>query len=83
MASTPDYYLSNDEKDNWSFYLVNERYYVSCGMHRTVIGRFLLASNHLPTVVTGVAVTELVLHKPVPAKEGFIRHFLKRMTPTR
>jgi hypothetical protein len=68
MASTPDYYLSNDEKDNWSFYLVNEQYYVSTGMHRTVIGRFLLACNDLPTVVSGVAVTELVLRSQSPPK---------------
>jgi hypothetical protein len=79
MASTPEYYLSNHEKDNWSFYLVDGRYYVSCGTHRTVIGRFLLACNGLPTVVSGVGVTELVLHKPVPPKEGFIRWLLNRM----
>jgi hypothetical protein len=85
MVSTPDYYLSNDEKDNWSFYLVNGRYYVSTGMHRTVIGRFLLACNDCPTVVSGVAVTELVLRKPVPTtistKEGSFRRLLRRIVP--
>lgn len=83
MTSTPEYYLSDNEKDNWSFYLVDGRYYISCGTHRTVIGRFLLACNGLPTIVSGVAVTKLVLHKPVPAKEGFIRRLLNRMVPTR
>lgn len=79
LVSTPGYYLSNDEKDNWSFYLVGGQYYVSCGMHRTVIGRFLLACNGLPTIVSGVAVTELVLNKPVTTQEGFIRRLLRRM----
>lgn len=61
MTDTPDYYLSNCKKDNWNFYLVNGSYYVSAGMHRTVIGRFLLTCNNLPTIVSGVAVTELLL----------------------
>ncbi len=86
LASTPDYYVSTDKKDGWSFYLVNGQYYVSSGMHRTVIGRFLLACNDLPTVVSGVAVTELMLRRPVPVsaptKEGCIRRLLKRMVPT-
>lgn len=86
MASAPDYYLSNDEKDHWSFYLVNGRYYVSTGMHRTVIARFLLACNERPTIVSGVAVTELLLREPAPAtlanKEGFLRRLLRRMVPT-
>lgn len=85
MVSTPNYYLSNDEKNHWSFYLVNGRYYVSTGIHRTVIGRFLLACNGLPTVVFGVAVTELVLRKPIPTlvstNEGFMRRLLRRMVP--
>jgi hypothetical protein len=81
LVSTPEYYLSNVEKDNWSFYFVDGRYYVSCGTHRTVIGRFFLACNGFPTVVSGVAVTELLLHKPVPSKEGFIRRLLNRMVP--
>jgi hypothetical protein len=59
----------NDAKDEWSFYLVDGRCYVSTGMHRTVIGRFLLACNGLPTVVSGVSITELVLREPVVAKE--------------
>ncbi|WP_228896884.1 hypothetical protein [Acidovorax sp. Leaf73] len=62
MSSNPDYYLSTQKKSNWSFYLVNGKYYISCGTHRTIIGRFLLSCNGLPTVISGVGITELVLH---------------------
>lgn len=64
MSSNPDYYLSNQKKSNWNFYLVDGKYYVSSGTHRTVIGRFLLSCNGLPAIVAGVGITELVLHKP-------------------
>jgi hypothetical protein len=87
MASTPEYYLSSNEKDNWSFYLVDGRYHVSTGMHRTVIGRFLLACNDRPTVISGVEITELVFRKPVstevPTKEGFLRRLLRPMVHNR
>jgi hypothetical protein len=81
LVSSPDYYLCNHIKNNWSFYLVDGKYYVSSGLHRTVIGRFFLACNELPTIVSGVAVTELVLHKPAPTKASFIRRLLYRMVP--
>lgn len=55
----PEYYLRDDAKDHWSFYLIDGFYYVSSGMHRTVIGRFALECNGYPPIVDGVAVTEL------------------------
>lgn len=61
MVNEPSYYTSKVQKEHWSFYLVGGRYFVSEGNHRTVIGRFLLSLNGLPTTVTGVSVTELVL----------------------
>lgn len=78
LAHNPVYYLTSNEKNQWSFYLVHGRYYISTGMHRTVIARFLLACNRLPTIVSGVAVTELVLREPNPLKEGLFRLFRRQ-----
>lgn len=83
LSNNPGYYLSSEEKALWSFYLVNGRYYVAGGMHRTVIGRFLLACNGCPTKVSGVEVIELVLRKPVAAKERFVRRLMRRLVSTR
>ncbi len=62
--SNPDYYSSALTKDEWYFYLVDGRYYIGeNGNHRTVLARFLLACNGMPTTVSGVHVTELILLK--------------------
>ncbi|WP_382228071.1 hypothetical protein [Hydrogenophaga atypica] len=54
MVENPSYYTKDEKKPGWSFYLVDGRYYIGDGSHRTVIGRFLLSLNGLPTTVSGV-----------------------------
>ena len=54
LAENPEYYLSNDKKDHWGFILLNGQYYISEGVHRTIIGRAFLELNNLPPVVHGV-----------------------------
>src|SRR5690606_5410978 len=60
LRENPEYYLSATPKENWSCYLLAGNYYVSTGNHRTVVGRFFLELNGLPTTVHGVDVVELV-----------------------
>jgi hypothetical protein len=55
----PDYYQSAIKKHGWSFYQRGQDIFISEGVHRTVIARFLLAANGLPTVVRGVGLTQL------------------------
>ncbi|MGF6214480.1 hypothetical protein, partial [Comamonas sp. 4034] len=59
LAASAEYYLSADKKEHWSFYLLDDQYFISSGNHRTVLGRFLLELNGLPAIVHGVSVTVL------------------------
>lgn len=59
LAASAEYYLSEDKKEHWSFYLLDGQYFISSGNHRTVLGRFLLELNGLPPIVHGVSVTVL------------------------
>ena len=61
LKSNSDYYLSRAKKNAWYFCLLEGRYYVLDGMHRTVVGRFLFECNSLPPVVFGVSVREYEL----------------------
>lgn len=71
----PMYYLSSSLKSNWSFYQLGTDFYISEGVHRTVVGRFLLTCNGRPPIVHGVGVTVLTrnqtLGKPVNAAARF------------
>lgn len=59
LAASAEYYLSAEKKEHWSFYLLDDQYFISSGNHRTVLGRFLLELNGLPAIVHGVSVTVL------------------------
>lgn len=54
------YYLSRSTKSNWSFAVVDGRLYIDSGMHRSVLGRFLLELNGSRPVVHGVHVSHWV-----------------------
>lgn len=59
LEVNPEYYTSRERKEHWSFTRVGAAYYVTEGMHRTVVGRFLLESHSLPPIVHGVAVSAM------------------------
>jgi hypothetical protein len=61
LASNPEYYLSHDLKNYWSFYQVNGDYYIASGVHRTIIARYFLFLNGLPQLVHGVKITKATL----------------------
>ncbi len=56
LKDNPEYYLSKDEKDTWTFAERNGEYYVIEGNHRTIIGRFFLNLNSLSQIVHGVKI---------------------------
>jgi len=58
LHSNPGYYLSDEKKEEWSFYKVGDQYFIAEGNNRTVIGRYFFHLNGLNSVVDGVAVTE-------------------------
>ena len=68
LHRNPGYYLGEDEKHHWSFYELSGEYFISSGVHRTVIGRFFLWLNKLPPSVHGVSVTRL----KAPAKQSSV-----------
>jgi len=63
LERNPDYYVSDEEKDHWSFYQVGDEYYISSGNNRTVIGRLFLHLNGRKEIVHGVVVTPAELKK--------------------
>jgi len=69
LDKNPSYYLSKEPKDYWSFYEVNGDFYISSGVHRTIIARYFLFLNGLPQVVHGVKITKAAL-KYVPQQES-------------
>lgn len=58
LELNPDYYLSRDVKERWSFYRIDGYYYIAEGNHRSVVGRYFLFANNLPPFVHGVTITE-------------------------
>lgn len=64
LHRNPDYYLGKDEKGHWSFYELSGEYFISSGVHRTVIGRFFFWLNGLPPLVHGVSVARLKAATP-------------------
>lgn len=67
LEVSPEDYTSRERKEHWSFTRVGAAYYVTEGMHRTVVGRFLLESHGLPRIVHGVAVSAM---QPKAARAG-------------
>jgi hypothetical protein len=59
LRKNPDYYLSAEKKVGWSFLRINDLFYLDCGVHRTIIGRFFLHLNGLPEIIRGASVSEL------------------------
>lgn len=59
LHQNPSYYLGKDEKRHWSFYELSGVYFISSGVHRTVIGRFFFWLNNLDPLVYGVSITRL------------------------
>lgn len=57
LVQNPKYYTSMGEKEYWSFYLIDDEYYVSNGNNRTVIARFFFHLNSLSPMVHGISVT--------------------------
>lgn len=58
LELNPDYYLSTDVKEHWSFYRIDDDYYIAEGNNRSVVGRYFLFANNLPPFVHGVTITE-------------------------
>lgn len=66
LRNNPNYYIDRSPKEHWSFAKVGENYFVTQGNHRTVVGRFFLSLNNLPTLVHGVSITEIQIpQKPL------------------
>lgn len=71
LQLNPDYYLSADVKEQWSFYLIDGDYYIAEGNHRSVIGRYFLFANGLQPIVHGVTITEATfLARDRPGSSG-------------
>lgn len=45
LAKNPDYYLFDEKKEYWSFYKIDDEYFISEGKHRTVTVRFFAHFN--------------------------------------
>ncbi|MFJ5454475.1 hypothetical protein HP572_21590 [Pectobacterium sp. PL64] len=60
LEKKPEYYLTMEEKDDWSFIELNGEFYISEGNNRTVIGRFFLHLNDKPPIIHGVKVTTAI-----------------------
>ncbi|MDY4348325.1 hypothetical protein [Pectobacterium brasiliense] len=60
LEKKPEYYLTIEEKDSWSFIELNGEFYISEGNNRTVIGRFFLHLNQKPPIIHGVKVTTAI-----------------------
>ncbi|WHI45954.1 hypothetical protein ACJJIW_11660 [Microbulbifer sp. JMSA004] len=57
LEKNPSYYFDDNEKTHWSFYQIDDKYYISSGNHRTVIGRLFLHLNNQEQLVHGVTIT--------------------------
>lgn len=61
LKETPEYFLSFIEKEHWSFAEVDGSFYVTEGVHRSVIARYFFHLNGLPPIVHGVAIAKMKL----------------------
>lgn len=59
LKETPEYFLSFIEKEYWSFAEIDGLFYVTEGVHRSVIARYFFHLNGLPPIVHGVAIAKM------------------------
>jgi len=59
LKDNPNYYLSKEEKDTWSFYKKNNYYYINEGNHRTIFARYFFYLNNIEPIIYGVNIKEL------------------------
>lgn len=57
LEKNPEYYTDDSIKDEWSFYKLNDDYYIVEGNNRTVIARFFLHLNNIKPIIRNVKVT--------------------------
>lgn len=58
LSITPEYYLNDSRKNHWEFYEVDGYYFISAGVHRSVIARFFFFYNDIEPFVMGVKITK-------------------------
>ena len=58
LKRTPEYYLSDELKEGWSFARYRNHYYIQGGNHRTILAKYFLEMNQLDSLVKGVSVTD-------------------------
>ena len=75
LKKSPEYYFKQVKKKDWSFYKIDEQYFISKGNHRTVIGRFFFYLTSQKPVIHGVSITEAKLKAKAANR-------LKRMAST-
>ncbi len=61
LKETPEYFLNFIEKEHWSFAEIDGSFYVTEGVHRSVIARYFFYLNGLPPIVHGVAIAKMKL----------------------
>ena len=61
FQENPDYYLSEEKKENMSFFKVGDKFYINGGNHRVIMARFFLNLNQLPEVIKGVTIEEFIV----------------------
>lgn len=57
LKENPDYYFSKEKKETWSFYKIDDEFYISEGNNRTVVARYFLSLNEMPQIVHGVSIS--------------------------
>lgn len=57
LEQNPEYYFSSENKEHWSFYKINDDYYITAGNNRTIIGRMFLHLNSQEPLIHGVKIT--------------------------
>lgn len=63
LERNPEYYFSREQKEYWSFYKINDDYYISSGNNRTIIGRVFLHLNSQQPMIHGVKITPAKFRK--------------------
>jgi len=61
LLRNPDYFISDDVKENLNYFKVGDDYYINGGNHRTILGRFLLNLNGYDEMIKGVNITEVII----------------------
>ncbi len=69
LEREPRYYLQRKRKKGWFFYEVEGDYYLECGLHRTVVGRYFLELNGLPPIVHRIGVMSLTAQEWVTGQQ--------------